>query len=272
MINLVNIDADIIMFEGANKSWGQFWHYPEVDFNTPVKKEMDSFVKKNDLDPALIEHNCNPLDIQVAYDSVDTRMKEIKDFFGDVKYQSFLTGRGNYRYKIATIQGYKANRWGKPKPPHLQEVRDYLIKEHGALETQGQEADDAIGIAQNKTSVCVSTDKDFNCFPGLHAMWTTPWNKTFKTWGVSELDALRFFYKQLLTGDSGDNILGLFGIGKTSVYIKRIDSLETEEEMFDLVYALYKQRFGNYAEPFLLETGRLLWIRQEEGQMWEFPV
>lgn len=266
------IDFDILCFEAGHKSDGLYYFYPEVEFETPYKEEMDRFIATNELDPSLMEVRYNPLPISVAYECIDSRIKEISEFFPEAQeLKGFLTGKGNFRYRIATILPYKGNRRALRKPAHLPEIRQYLIEKYKAVETKGEEADDALGYNQTETSCICSTDKDFNSIPGWHMMWQTPWNKEAKKWWVSELDATRFFYKQLLTGDKGDNVLGLHGIGPTSTYLKKIDKLENEKEMFDIVYALYHQRFGQYAEPFLLETGRLLKIRRSPEEMWSFP-
>lgn len=271
-IKTLLIDGDIIMFESAHKADGAFYTYPELEHHTVSKSEMIKFCKKNDLDPNLIEASYKPLDFSIARKYLDSRLKECLDFFNnEVKYKVFLTGRNNFRYRISTISRYKGNRVKLRKPEHLQACRDYISENWNTIETSGEEADDAMGYNQTDTTCILSTDKDMNLIPGWHGMWVTNWNKKFKTWEVTELEALRNFYTQLIIGDSGDNILGLFGIAKNSVYVKRIQELETEEDMFDLVYQLYYQRFRNYAEPFMLETGRLLWIRRKPDELWNFP-
>ena len=266
------VDADVLMFEAAHKADKPFFFYPEVQHITFGKKEMQKFCKDNDLDPDLIEEKYKPQDFSVCVDCLEGRRKEILEHFNnEPRFLALLTGRNNFRYKISTISGYKANRRKQHKPHHLQACRDYIIENWDHQIAEGQEADDLAGILQDDTTCALSTDKDWNTFPGLHGMWTTPWNKEFKTWEVDDITSLKNFYTQLITGDTSDNILGLYGIGKTSVYVKRLQTLETEEEMFRLVYQLYYERFRNYAVPFLLETGRLLWIRREPDQMWEFP-
>ena len=265
------IDFDILMYEAAHKADGKYYHYPEVDFDTPFEDEMSRFIKLNKLDKDLVEICYSPQSPQVAYDCIDHRMKEILADFGDaVEYSGFLTGRGNFRYRVATIQRYKGNRVELRKPQYIQEARQYLIDTYKAVEVKEEEADDAMGYSQREDTCICTTDKDLKQIPGWHYQWSTPWHKESFSFFVEPIEGLRYFYKQLIIGDRGDNILGLYGISKDSVYCKRIDALETEQDMFDLVYALYKQRFGNYTEQFLLETGRLLWIRREERQMWDF--
>ena len=251
-VKRVTVDADILMFEAAHKAEGTFYYYPEEEFFTPVKREMDTFCKFNKLDPSLVESCKRPMSFKVAEKCLLNRIAEIEEFFGEDKE-------------------YKGNRLKQKKPHYLQDVRDYIIEHFPTQEAEGQEADDLAGILQDEHTCALSTDKDWNTFPGLHAMWTTPWSKEFKMWEVSEIDALRNFYCQIIIGDDGDNILGLHGIGKDSTYLKKIREMDNEADMFKLCYQLYYQRFRNYASKFLLETGRLLWIRRNPDELWEFP-
>ena len=87
-----------------------------------------------------------------------------------------------------------------------------------------------------------------------------------------EIGGLQFFYKQLLTGDMTDNIRGLYGVGKGSALLKKLDSMDTEQDMFLHVKEQYVKRFGNYAEQFMFENGTLLWMLRSKEEMWEFPT
>jgi len=164
-------------------------------------------------------------------------------------------GGGNFRYEIATIFPYKANRI-QELPYHFQAVKDYLVEAYDARRVYGVEVDDAVGILYKEaTDLIVSPDKDLDQFPGLHY---NP--QSGKDYEVKEVDALRNFYSQVVTGDTSDNIPGLFGIGASSAYLKSIKKMDNEEEMFELVSNLYRQRFGSYYPQFLLENCRLLFL------------
>jgi 5'-3' exonuclease len=73
------------------------------------------------------------------------------------------------------------------------------------------------------------------------------------------------FYKQILTGDAADNIIGLQGIGP--VKAEKILAEAFDEE------ALYAACLEAYDgdEARVLENGRLLWLRRYEGQEWQPP-
>src|SRR5690606_28686427 len=87
----------------------------------------------------------------------------------------YLTGKDNFRDKIATIKVYKGNRDPLNKPEYYDEIRQYLIDYHGAEVVDGMEADDKMGIEQwkrkDRGTVIVGIDKDMKCIPGYHFNW-----------------------------------------------------------------------------------------------------
>jgi 5'-3' exonuclease len=125
----------------------------------------------------------------------------------------------------------------------------------------GQEADDALGIAQTADTCIVSIDKDLLQIPGVHYHFV---KKEF--YNITPDQGLRHFYMQLLMGDRIDNIPGVYGIGPVNA--KRILSkCNTEEEMYHAVVAAYGGRTDE-----VLRNGRLLKIRTREGEIWNPPI
>lgn len=171
--------------------------------------------------------------------------------------------RSNFRYDIAKTKPYKGNRTA-PKPKHFDAIREYLVKHWRAEIVTGQEADDALGIAQcsapPRTTVICSNDKDLDMIPGLH------WNFVKgNLYTVTPGEALYNFYKQVLTGDTSDNIPGLKGIGPKKAEAI-LDGLSSEQELYDACLEAYD---GN--TELMHEMCRLLWIRRYEDQYWQSP-
>jgi len=175
-------------------------------------------------------------------------------------YKVYLTGKGNFRNDIAVTAPYKGNRKDKEKPFHLDAIREYLISDWAAVVSEGEEADDLIAIEHSKqeTPIIVSTDKDFDQLAGFR--YNPNSNELFH---ISEERATRFFYQQILMGDRVDNIIGIKGIGpkKSEAMLEGLSEIE--------MYNLCVEKLG---EERVLENGRLLWLRREEGQLWEPPV
>ena len=168
-------------------------------------------------------------------------------------YKLFISGGVNFRYSI--FPEYKANRT-QPKPRWLQMCKDYLVKEWEGVYTNGIEADDALAMAQTEETVICSIDKDMLQVPGKHYNFV---KGIFID--VSELGGLHSFYRNLLIGDTSDNIRGVDGLGKVKS-AKLIDPQDNEQDMFDIV----REQYNN--DTRLLMNGKLMWLHRYEGDLW----
>jgi len=177
------------------------------------------------------------------------------------EHEFFLTGKTNFRHDIAVTEPYKGNRKDVKKPKHLPLLREYLQTAWGATVSDGQEADDDIAIRATELKddcIIVSIDKDFMQVPTWHYNFV----KKVKKYVTPE-EGLRFFYKQILTGDAADNIKGIHRVGDVKA-TKMLADAVTEQELYQCcVEAMGKER--------VLENARLLWLRREANQIWEPP-
>jgi 5'-3' exonuclease len=178
-------------------------------------------------------------------------------------YVVYLTGKGNFRDNIAKSHPYKGNRKSVQKPRHLQTARDHMESEYQAIISKGEEADDLIAkeAARLDYHACVaSIDKDMLQIPCWH--FNIVRGDYLK---VEPYGGIKFFYTQILTGDTADNIVGLWKVGPVKAK-KILEDAETEEELWDLVVKAYD---GN--EDRVIENARLLWLRREEEEIWQPP-
>ncbi len=244
-----------------------------------------------------------PLPWPLVQSRMQGRLNGIMEATGADEYQLYLTtdDKSNFRYDVATIKPYKGNRKTE-KPYWYTHIRNFLVDHRKAIEIHGMEADDALSIAQwedyneclnfrmkeaedngentldvfydfkrfSQTVIC-SRDKDLDMVPGWHYCWGCGKQKEKKIWWQDEIEGLKCFYNQLLTGDTVDNIPGLFGVGKSSQLLVRVGLCSTELCMYQVVLEEYEKRFGSYAEQFLTENARLLWMLREEGEVWLRP-
>lgn len=182
------------------------------------------------------------------------------------EYKLYLSDTKEKNFRYAIYPRYKESRARTPRPVHYQALKDYLIREWGAVVTPDQEADDALGIDQtyywsdSDASVICSIDKDLLQVPGNHYNWV---KNEFQT--VDYLSGLRSFYEQCLKGDRTDDVLGLQGIGDVKAR-KALASAGSEQELFQIVRDMWKD------DAALLMTARLLWVRRYPNEMWEFPL
>jgi hypothetical protein len=195
----------------------------------------------------------------VALARADQMMQDILADTGSDSYSVYLTGTDNFRREIAP--SYKANRPDE-RPAHWQAVREFLVTHHKAEVCNGHEADDQLGIQQDKergTTVICSIDKDLLQIPGRHYNFV---KKTFQEVGTNE--GLKHLYLQSLIGDRSDNIIGVAGIGPVKA-AQALDGL-LPEEWYDKCRELY-----NDDERFHLNM-KLLYIWQKPDDIWQPPV
>ncbi len=121
----------------------------------------------------------------------------------------FLTGKNNFRKEV--LPTYKGNRTG-PQPVIREGLRQYVASLPMSFMEDILEGDDLIGIHATKPHkgerVIYSADKDLKTVPGLH--WCPEDGEIIE---VTEEQADRFFYEQILTGDPTDNYAGCPGVG-----------------------------------------------------------
>jgi hypothetical protein len=210
------------------------------------------------------------------------------------------------RYTIATIKPYQGQRDSDRKPRNYAYLRDYLLNYEGAQfkakNWLTREADDGIGVmshyaigtAQGYAAI-FTRDKDMQMLPGLHIDWLTRATTLVPPGAFcveAQLDrgkpekirtyGLKFFWLQMLMGDTADHIPGLESYctldAKGKACIKRmgektayemLDGVTTNEEAYNVVsdlYVNYYQRDGAprgvWAERFA-EQAALLWMRTD---------
>ncbi len=202
---------------------------------------------------------------EIACLRADKLIRSILEETNSSEYKAYLSGSHNFRYDI--YPDYKANRKGKPRPEHLQAVREFLVKEWNAEVSDGIEADDSLGIAASNESVICSIDKDLLQIPGEHFNFVRGERSS-----VGEVDGLRAFYCQVILGDKSDNIPGYDGMARVKVpnFLKNdyyeIYNLEDELDMYHHVLGLY----GGDQET-MHRNAKLLYILRKENEFWQPP-
>ena len=209
---------------------------------------------------------------------VDSRLTELGVDFDELEL--YLTGKGNFRDSLATIKGYKANRIDSRKPVHYKSIRRYLTNRWGAKVVDGYEADDAVAMLAAQYDydpsrlIIVSLDKDLRTVPGGHYHFK---RRTLEV--LTHEDALVNFYRQLLTGDTVDNIGGCFKCGEKKA-AKLVHHGMTEQEMYEACLNEFKASVERKGCPYagmdpasaLLENARLLHMLRKPNDVWLPPA
>lgn len=222
-------------------------------------------------------------DIRLGFDKIDKLISSILFNSGSDTYRLYLSGNHNFRYELATLVPYKANR--SEKPINLVVMKEYIL-EKGAEIVDFLEADDCMSAMQNsiegfETVICTQ-DKDLKTVPGLNY---SPHTK--KLSHISVHEARYNFYFQLMIGDSTDNIPKPYRLGPVAAKKLLQPHLEAESSMSDYYETVYLA-YSNYLsegktkwyEPemsidqILWEIGNLLHMHRtfREDERWEPPI
>lgn len=204
--------------------------------------------------------------LQAAKEKVASIVKRV----GATDYIGLLTGEGNFREEVAVTRPYKGNR-KQVKPVHYEALREYLLTHQNGVLVEGMEADDAMAVKQmamfqdekyNMHTVICTRDKDLDQIPGWHYNWFTD-----KKYWVDALEGIVWFYKQMLVGDSVDNIIGVYGVGPKTAD-KLLAPCKSEQELFTVVWREYKNENGPRAKEVMQEMADLLYIRKHPTDRW----
>jgi len=203
--------------------------------------------------------------VHFARARMDTWIGDICRACNTMDYKVFLTSedKSNFRYEL--YPEYKANR-KSPKPTWYNELRSHIISNHPTEVAFGVEADDLLGIAQSDSTILASIDKDLDQIPGKHYDFVKD-----ILYEVSKEKAERFFWYQLLMGDSTDNIKGIPGCG-TKTASRILDSAIKAAEYPLLVYEAYEKYYGKQAMEMMILNGRLVKIQRDKDEpLWLPP-
>ena len=206
---------------------------------------------------------CDNENVSVATKTMNKFMDDLILKLPVTEWETFLTGKGNFRNDYAVTVPYKGNRAKLKKPVHLQALRDHLVKEWDADMSEGQEADDSISIRATTLGddgIIVSLDKDFDQVQGWHYNFVKD-----DLYYVTAEEGLLNFYMQFLTGDRIDNIVGVKGIGPVKAN-KLLTLAEGDEEK---MFSICVEHLG-YDRA--VENGRLLYLRRQENEIWNPPT
>lgn len=260
----VGIDGDVLLYKSASAVEAR-GYIAYNDNNEPVyfsryKKDVKEF--ENYQPWRCIEED----DFEHAISIFDAQVRNIVRATDATSYTIYLTGKDNFRHKL--YSGYKASR--KEKPLLYTVVRQHAEGLMDTVVVDGQEADDALAIAQYKdieNHIIASIDKDLLMVPGHHYNF----NKEV-TFTITPEEGIRHFYKQILTGDSIDDIPGIKGVGEKTAE-KILAESETEEDMWYTVlnkWAEYLQHDSVYET--VVRNAQLLWMRTKEDELWQPPM
>lgn len=196
---------------------------------------------------------------------------------------------------IATTKVYQGQRKSGRKPKNWGYLRDFFLNYRGHLFTPKlwatREADDGICYAMHSKGILLgntpnrvvaSADKDMRMFPGWHIDWNTGEliEVPLGTFAVrnrngDKLYGHKWFWMQMLQGDTADNIPGLPLLEDKPVGPVRAEKLLVQatdnEDAAEVVTTCYSLHYGAEWRERFVEQGLLLWMRRDAAaSIWDF--
>jgi hypothetical protein len=290
------VDCDLISYRSSFSAEKTYWHLYKEDgtyvdrFDSAKKADeyTDELWSIFDIDTSGYYREPEKIigDVEQAINACDLIIKHIQKSCPSDHYKFYLTGNDTYRGSIATLHKYKGDRDRVAKPKWINEVREHIKKEYGAISVDVWEADDSLSVGMWHTykkglkSVAANLDKDVLQSPGFHYDWV---KDIFQY--VTPEEGLRWLFIQTLAGDfSVDNYEGIPGIGKVKAK-KILEGCETERQMYDASVEAYKNYFGEEytykswdgmqmtktAEEIMLENLRLAYMLRRKDEEYKIP-
>lgn len=215
-----------------------------------------------------------------------------------------VTGPGSHkghRYAVARAKPYQGQRTSSRRPKNWEFLRELLLADKRSYVVMDREADDVMaaygahpGEYGYGETVILTQDKDLRMVTGCwHQDWKThsllyvP-KDTFELVHNDKVYGHKWFWLQMLQGDTADNIPGLpfywdgrthaAGPKKGEKVLLRVGEVTAAAHLAGCVsnqaaaaavLALYRGYYGDRAEVEMLEQAVLLWMRTDWRASWD---
>ena len=179
------------------------------------------------IDCDIVNYSCSvgldDMPVGAAYERADGLIATILQETKSDQCILFQSGPRDQNFRHIMWPLYKANRKDVARPVHLKAVEEYMYQVNGAEISDCCEADDRLGINQTEKTILCTIDKDLDMVPGLHYNW-----RRKEIYEINNYAGQFNFWKQMLVGDSTDNVKGVTGIGEKKA-TQRLQQLEPHE-------------------------------------------
>jgi len=178
---------------------------------------------------------------------------------------TFSNSIGNFRKEISNT--YKANRVKRDIPEILSELHNYVTFAYDGKQGKGVETDDLVArywkalteVEGRDNVIIVSIDKDYKQLPCLIYNYHSKHQCYYK---ISEEEARRNFYTQMIVGDNADNVNFCKGYGE-SYCKKAFKDCVSDYSHIRVVFELYKKLYKGKARERFIQCHRLLKLKTE---------
>jgi len=260
------IDADTVVFASCSVLENIDELLPESMY---TKEEWAGIIA----DPGYSEkdHTVSFMDIEEAITHSLEKIEYIMEHTGCVDFElHFTIGRESFPYTVS--KDYKANRTKdktRKAPYNLRATKDAFCERYPnkVFAHTKWEADHIVVCKKrdnyNKYTLC-AVDKDvLKALPGkmFNYYQSILYNIDMKWIENTEEEAMKAYYLQTLTGDAGDGVIGLKGIGPAKAK-KALAKCNTKEECWEAVVNMYESNKRDVIDA--ITNMRLVDMRQLE--------
>jgi hypothetical protein len=208
--------------------------------------------------------------VEPVLEAVDSMLLDMLSHVGADQYVGTLSAKDCFRKEVYKVQKYKGNR--PPKEPWAEfwcpVIEQHLTDSWQFITLASLEADDiccAMAILHEDVVIC-SPDKDLRQVPGRFYDFSAK-NKDRLIETVSPEQAELNLNVQFITGDMGDNILGLYKVGPVTA-VKALSDLD-EFEVDSAITQLYFSHFGEfYGREILAQTRQAIQMVTPRHPQW----
>ena len=184
-----------------------------------------------------------------------------------------LTDKDNFRKDV--LPSYKSNRKETRKPMCLPAIREWLVKEHGAIIWPNLEADDVLGILATQPKreatdnvIVFSRDKDLKSIPCQYT------KDGIEVETITKQEADYNFLKQSLMGDMTDGYTGIKGVGevKAKKILGDVSDFTLEEGISKVKEAYAKAGYDEHDMLQQINVARILRhgdYKEGEIKLWQ---
>jgi 5'-3' exonuclease len=254
---LLLIDGDILAFKSCKPRWQKkakmLGNVSFVSLDDEGDKVPLEYTKEEDTQY-----------LRESWSEFQSSLERLMDQFYTKDFLMAVKGDNNFRNTI--YDQYKAHRVSDAAAPltttFVPAIRTLAVNEELAIRAHGRETDDYIRIwaeearAAGEPFVVCSVDKDLKCIEGKH--WLIHHKKMVE---MDKLEAMKFYYGQLIMGDTTDNIPGIPGMGPVAAKKLLIDCI-TEEDCQEAVVSAYISAFEDDWAEFLLSNGKMIHLQR----------
>ena len=212
------------------------------------------------------------------------KIAQMQEYSGAERVVVHLTAESSTkgdRYIIATVKPYQGHRKSGRKPKNWEYLRRWMESYEGpAFRVKiwaTREADDGMALMAyhaDGNDVTATKDKDMRMLPGWHLDWDTlamvhvPVD-TYDLVHDGKQYGIKWFWLQMLQGDTADNIPGLPMYQGKPVGPKTAEAMlhlaETRADAQAWVEVAYHDLYGGGWADALVEQALLLWLRTDNG-------